>query len=67
MRGQQAIFKYLGSLFAADGDETYDRKRRIGMVFERMDTLRHVFNVKIKFDTKMKIYKTAVCSLLTYG
>ena len=33
----------------------------------RMGQLRHVFNSGIRFGLKMKIYKTAVCSLLTYG
>ena len=60
-------FKYLGSIFAADGDETHDVRRRIGMATSRMGELRHVFNSHIKFGLKMKVYKTAVCSLLTYG
>lgn len=61
------LFKYLGSIFAADGDETYDVRRRIGMAATRIGELRHVFNSGIKFGLKMKIYKTAVCSLMTYG
>ena len=32
-----------------------------------MGQLRHVFGSAISFKLKMKIYKTAVCSLLTYG
>ena len=60
-------FKYLGSIFAADGDETHDVQRRIAMATSRMGELRHVFNSQIKFSLKMRIYKTAVCSLLTYG
>ena len=48
-------FKYLGSIFASDGDHTYDVRRRIALVMARMGELRHVFGSKIKFGTKMKI------------
>ena len=61
------LFKYLGSIFAADGDQKHDVKRRIALVTTRMGQLRHVFNSSISFAIKMKVYKTAVCSLLTYG
>ena len=61
------LFKYLGSMFAADGDQEYDIKRRIALATARMGQLRHVFGSDIKFSTKMMVYKTAVCSLLTYG
>ena len=61
------VFKYLGSMFTADGDQTRDVKRRIGMASTRMGELRHVFNSAIAKKVKMKIYKTAVGSLLTYG
>ena len=33
----------------------------------RMGKLTHVFNSKIPFGLKMRIYKCAVCSLFTYG
>ena len=61
------VFKYLGSLFTADGDQTQDVGRRIGMAISRMGDLRQVFNSGISFRVKMKIFKTAICSLLTYG
>ena len=61
------VFKYLGSLFTADGDQTQDVGRRIDMASSRMGDLRQVFNSSIAFNLKMKIYKTAICSLLTYG
>ena len=60
-------FKYLGSVFAADGSHSYDVKRRVTMAMSRMGQLRHVFNSKIPVNLKMKIYKAAVCSILTYG
>ena len=37
------------------------------MTTTRMGQLRHVFNAKISLQLKMKIYKSAICSLLTYG
>ena len=61
------IFKYLGSLFAADGNQMYDVRRRIGMAMTRMGQLRHVFSSKIILNLKLKVYKLAVCSLLVYG
>ena len=60
-------FKYLGSMYAADGDQRYDVRRRIGMAMTRMGQLRQVFNASISFGTKMRLYKTAVTSLTTYG
>ena len=60
-------FKYLGSIFSADGDQQYDVRKRVGMAMTRMGQLRHIFNADISINLKMKIYKTAICSLLTYG
>ena len=54
-------------MFAADGDQEYDVKRRIALATTRMGQLRHVFDSGITFATKMRVYKTAICSLLTYG
>ena len=60
-------FKYLGSIFTADGSEERDVKRRIAIAMQRMGALRNVFDSKVPLQLKLKIYKTAVCSLLTYG
>ena len=60
-------FKYLGSIFAADGNEECDVRRRIAIAMQRMGALRNVFNSGIPLSLKLKIYKTAICSLLTYG
>ena len=60
-------FKYLGSIFAADGDHKYDVRRRIGMAMTRMGQLSPVFNSDISLGLKLRLYKTAVCSLFTYG
>ena len=51
------LFKYLGSMFAADGTHTQDVERRIALAATRMGQLRHVFNSDITFMLKMKIYK----------
>ena len=61
-------FKYLGSIFAANGSHTHDVKRRCAMASSRFGALRHIFNSPaIPLKLKMKVYHTAVCSLLTYG
>ena len=61
------LFKYLGSMFAADGQQQYDVRRRIGMAMTRMGQLRNVFSSQLSLSLKLKIYKVAVCSLLVYG
>ena len=61
------MFKYLGSIFSADGSEEDDVKRRISLAMQRMGALRHVFDSHISLKLKLKIYKVAVCSLMTYG
>ena len=61
------LFKYLGSMFAADGTHMQDVERRVALAETRMGQLRQIFNSAVAFKLKMKIYKTAVCSLLTYG
>ena len=60
-------FKYLGSIFSADGNEENDVKRRIALAMERMGALRHVFDSNISLSLKLQVYKVAICSLLTYG
>ena len=62
------LFKYLGSLFSADGNHERDVEKRCAMAMSRCGDLRAVFNSEnIPLALKLKIYKTAVCSLLTYG
>ena len=61
-------FKYLGSLFSADGTHTQDVKRRCALAASRCGALNHVFNSDaIPLKLKLKVYRAAVCSLLTYG
>ena len=62
------LFKYLGSMLAADGTETADLEKRVGMATTRCGQLRFVLGAEnIKKATKKKIYKCAVGSLFTYG
>ena len=59
-------FRYLGSMFAADGTEETDLRRRIGMATTRCGQLRFVLGSnKVNLTTKLKIYKCAVGSLFT--
>ena len=54
-------FKYLGSLFTADGEHKYDVETRCTMAQSRCGDLRTVFNSEhISLALKLKIYKTAV-------
>lgn len=51
-----AWFKYLGSIFATDGSQRHDVKRRIGLVMSRCGSLRHVFDSKdLNLDLKLTI------------
>ena len=61
-------FKYLGSIFAANGEQMFDIKRRIALAAKRCGQLRHCFDAKgIDMGTKLKIFKAAITSVLTYG
>ena len=63
-----ARFRYLGSIFAADGSQHYDLRRRTGMAASRCGSLRHVLDSKgIPLALKLKIYAAAVVSIMTYG
>ena len=62
------LFKYLGSIFAADGDQKHDIRRRTALAATRCGQLRHCFDAKgISMATKLKIYMAAIISVLTYG
>ena len=62
------IFEYLGSLFQADGDQTPDIKRRIAMAVARAGKLRHIWAAEeLTLELKLRLYKAACCSILTYG
>ena len=61
-------FKYLGSIFAADGEQKYDIERRAAIAAARCGQLRQCFDAQgIQLNTKIRIYKAAVTSILTYG
>ena len=60
-------FKYLGSMFGADGDQKFDVRRRIGIAMTRMGQLRQVFSSTLPLSVKMKVYRASICSLFTYG
>ena len=62
------FFKYLGSIFAADGTQSADIDRRIGIASTRAGQLRHIFGSKhITMEVKLRLYGAAVCSLFSYG
>ena len=62
------LFKYLGSIFAADGSHQHDVTRRIILAKKRCGQLRNIFSSPdVPTATKLSIYKSAVVSLLTYG
>ena len=61
-------FKYLGSIFTANADQSHDIKARAAMAMARCGQLRHIFDSKhIPLRLKIRLYEAAVCSLLTYG
>ena len=60
--------KYLGTVFAADADQTRDVKTRIAQAFARCGKLRRVLDAQqLPVGLKLRLYKAAVCSILTYG
>ena len=61
-------FKYLGSIFEAGGSHMPDVKRRIAMVTQRFGKLRHIWRSnELHVNLRLRLYKSAVCSILTYG
>ena len=62
------LFKYLGSLFAADGRQRFDIEVRIAKAKVRCGKLRKIFDSKhVRLELKLRLYATAVCSLMTFG
>ena len=60
--------EYLGSIFQADGDQTADIKRRIAMATTRAGKLRNIWAADcLTLKLKLQLYKSACCSILTYG
>ena len=61
-------FKYLGSIFAADGDIDHDIETRIAMAQQRWSSLRHVFlSPHLSMKIKIRLYSASVCSLIAFG
>ena len=61
-------FKYLGTLFTANGDQSFDVQARIAMAMRRCGQLGHMFNSEhLGQNLKIRLYVAAVLSLLTYG
>ena len=57
-------FGYLGTLFPADGDQTYDIERRLNLAKARCGKLRHIFDsTKLDLRLKLRLYRAAVCFL----
>ena len=61
-------FRYLGTIFAANGSQQFDVDSRIAMAMARCGRLRPIFDSElISLDLKLRLYEAAVCSLMTYG
>ena len=62
------LFKYLGSYFQPDGDHLPDVKIRIARARTRAGKPRHIWNTDhLSLTLKIRLYKSAVCSILKYG
>ena len=61
-------FPYLGSLFEAGGGNMSDVHRRIAMAKARFGKLRHLWSDNnLHLNLKLRLYRSSVCSILTYG
>ena len=61
-------FKSLGSQLRADGDHMHDVRVRMAIAERTAGTLRHVWSARaVSLQLKLRIYKSDVCSWLTYG
>ena len=64
------LFTYLGSRFAADGQQSFDIESRIAMAYEynRCGELRHKFDSPfLSRRLKLRLCIAAVVSVMTYG
>ena len=60
--------KYLGSIFEAGGGQMADVRARIAMTRQRFSKMHHLWKDKaLHLNLRMRLYKAAVCSILTYG
>ena len=60
--------KYLGSTFEAGGDQMTDVQIRIARARQRFGKMRHIWaNKQLHVNLRMRLYKSSVCSILTYG
>ena len=61
-------FKCLGSVFAADGQQQYDIKARMGMTISWCGKLGHLFDSpNLGSRLKLRLNRASVISLLTYS
>ena len=62
------LFKYLGSLFQANGEQMTDARQRIAMARARFGKLRHIWrDSNLHLSLRLRLYRSCVCSILTYG
>ena len=60
--------KYLGSIFEAGGSQMTDVRARIAMTQTRFGKLGHIWHDNdLHRGLKLRLYKTCVCNILTYG
>ena len=61
-------FTYLGHIFQGDGDHTHDIDTRLARASQTFGQLRHIFHSDdLAISVKLELFKSAVCSVLTYG
>ena len=60
--------KYLGSIFEAGGGQMADVQTRIARARQRFGKMRHIWgNKDLHVNLRMRLYKSSVCSIMTYG
>ena len=60
--------KYLGATFEAGGEQMSDVKIRIARARQRFGKMRHIWgNKDLHVNLRMRLYKSSVCSIMTYG
>ena len=60
--------KYLGSIFEAGGGCLADVKIRIATARQRFGKMRHIWaDKRLHLNLRLRLYKSSVCSVMTYG
>ena len=62
------VLQKKGSLFDVDGNQIPDVRILIAMTQQRLGKMHHIWkNGSLHLNLRLRLYKSSVCSIMTYG